>query len=324
MIRPANRSQRKSTRENGASIRMLSGLLGAAALFGVIVTAPCQGQVANKDLPGTLPQAVAVFQVNDLSIPIRRSESRISNQPNERVLLVFDIDNTLLRMPQALGGDAWFNYHTDLVAKRADPDFQNMAALLDAQAFLFGMSKMLPTEAGTSNLIQEATKANVDVFLLSARSPDLYDATKRELLRNGIAYDAPYVCAYFLCSGSGQYGDKQIRGALSTIAFHPQESPYRSILIREGIMMVAGQDKGTMLRLLIAGISSKSYQRVVFVDDSQRNVAAVAAKTYPLPVQAYHYTRWNGSLKEDEVRKTDRQFRLLRSTACKVMAATFC
>src|SRR3546814_15022980 len=74
-------------------------------------------------------------------------------------------------------------------------------------------------------------------------SSDLYDATRRELDRNAIRFDAPYACAFFLCTGNGVYGDREIRAALAAIGENPPASPYRNILIRDGVMLVAGQDK---------------------------------------------------------------------------------
>src|SRR3546814_7711249 len=97
-------------------------------------------------------------------------------------------------------------------------------------------------------------------------SSDLYDATRRELDRNAIRFDAPYACAFFLCTGNGVYGDREIRAALAAIGENPPASPYRNILIRDGVMLVAGQDKGVMLKLLLAAIGGRGYAGVVVAD----------------------------------------------------------
>lgn len=302
----------------------LVSLFAAAMLTALVFSLPSRGVAADTETTQSGQPTVTIRQTGDLSVPIRDAESRRANRPDERTLLVFDIDNTLLRMPQALGNDAWFNYHAGLLSQGTDPDFRDMGGLLDAQALLFGISRMVATQDDISELVRDMSAARVDVFLLSARDPELFDVTKRELTRNRIEYNAPYVCVFYLCSGSGRYDDQQIRSALAAIGIVPQTATYRPIVIRDGIMMAAGQDKGSMLALLLGGIGDRHYDRVIFVDDSKHNIDAVAARSFPLPVEAYYYTRWNGDLGPAEIRKTNRQFRQLRSVACKAIAATFC
>jgi phosphoglycolate phosphatase-like HAD superfamily hydrolase len=79
-----------------------------------------------------------------------------------------------------------------------------------------------------------------------------------------------------------------------------------------------------MLALLLGGIGNRHYDRVIFVDDSKHNIDAVAARRFPTPVVAYHYTRWNGDLGRSEIQETNRQYRRLRSVTCRAVAASYC
>lgn len=293
-------------------------------LLSMAVTLPSGSALAHGVLGAPSPMSVSIEQADDLAIPVGKAISHKMENPDERVLFVFDVDNTLLRMPQRLGDDSWFNYHADRLEAGDRSSFPSFEALLEAQSILFSMSQMVTTQSDSQSLITELTDAGVDIFLLTARSPELYDTTARELDRNSISYTHPYVCAFYLCSASGRYDDSDLRRALTAIGEPTAVSAYRSILIRDGLMMVAGQDKGVMLDLLLAGIGGQRYDAVFFVDDGAHNIEAVAAHEFPVPVRAFHYTRWNGEMTDVEAIETDVSFNAIRSVVCVNLTSDLC
>lgn len=267
---------------------------------------------------------IARYEANDLSTAVADAERSKAAAPNRHVLIVFDIDNTLMTMPQFLGSDQWFNYHAGLVTAAKDPDFASFGDLIAAQTALFSLAAMKPTQDETGQLLEKASAAGVDVYLLSARGPELFNATKRELDRNGITLRAPQTCSFIICSLGGAYGDVEIRRAVASFGGTSAPNPYRQIVIRDGIMLVAGQDKGTMLRVLLAAIPSGPYDKIVFVDDTQKNIDSVAASGLPVPLALYHYTRVPTALSSKDIKDSDRQWKVFKGTVCSVVFASFC
>lgn len=290
-----------------------------AAILGFSAAlAPTPAASARPDIP------IANFEVNDLSPALAEAEAGEMGTANQRILLVFDIDNTLLTMPQFLGSDQWFNYHAGLISGGRDPNFSTWDDLLAAQTALFSLASMKSTQEGTGVLIKQATSRGVDVFLLSARGPELYDATTRELRRNQIVLNAPRACSFAICNLSGIYRDADIRRAITALGGTPTRTPYRDVVIRDGVMLASAQDKGTMLRVLLAAIPSGSYDKIIFVDDSQKNIDSVATSGLPIPLSLYHYNRVQTAITKKEIENGERQWRKFRSTVCAIVSAPFC
>ena len=273
---------------------------------------------------GSYPSRVTVTEITDLAVAVDAAKKARSETAQGRILLVLDIDNTLLTMPQYLGGDRWFNHHSLRITGRADTDFTTIDELIAAQAALFGLASMDVTQPGIPALLDDAGRAGIDVFLISARGPDLYDATRRELDRNRLKFVSPYACAFFLCTSDGVYRDREIRAALVAIGEDAPAAPYRNVLIRDGLMLVSGQDKGVMLKLLMGAISGRGYAHVVVADDGRKNIDAFAASRNPLPLSLFHYRRIDTQVTEAEDRRAQKQLRELRAALCPALQTTFC
>jgi hypothetical protein len=268
--------------------------------------------------------SVVIRETDDLADAFEAAEDARAATPQGRILLVLDIDNTLLTMPQYLGGDRWFNHHAAMVAAGSDPDFRDMGELMAAQTMLFGIGSMQATEPAIPALLAEAARRKIDLFLLSARGPDLYDVTRRELDRSGLRIEAPYACSFFLCTEDGLYRDDEIRAALVAIGEVPSGTPYRDILIRDGVMLVAGQDKGVMLKLLMGAIGGRRYAHVVVADDGQKNIDALAASGNPVPITLFHYRRIDPSVTEAEDQVARARFEALAATLCAALQSALC
>lgn len=272
----------------------------------------------------TRTPAVALAQTKDLASAFAAAKAMRLRSSQGRVLLILDIDNTVLTMPQYLGGDRWFNHHAARIAAGTDPYFVTMSELIAARVALFGVASMDATQAGIPALLAEAKAARIDVFLLSARGADLYDGTRRELDRNAIRFDAPYTCAFILCAGDGINGDREIRAALTAIGETPSAAAYRNIVIRDGVMLVAGQNKGVMRKLLMSAIGGRGYVGVVVADDGRRNIDALAASGNPVPLSLFHYVRSATAVTETEDRRARMELRALRAALCSAVQAALC
>lgn len=265
-----------------------------------------------------------VVQTNDLSAPVAEAIAAQPQKPGSRVLLVFDIDNTLLTMPQYLGSDRWFNYNAELISAGRNPDFTTMDQLIAAQAMLFSVSTMDLTQPDVPELVARARAAGVDIMLLSARGPDSYDLSVRELRRAGVRWQAPVVCAFFLCSPDGRYGTEALQSAFTLVGTPAPAGGLRPIIIADGVMLAAGQDKGAMLDLMVTALGTDRISRIVFVDDSERNVSAVATSRTPVPISIYHYRRVPAAVSEGEARAGRQQYRLLLKSLCQTVRTALC
>jgi len=194
----------------------------------------------------------------------------------DRVLLVFDCDNTLLRMNQDLGSDEWYSWQRGL----PDADPAKVRALAEAQGLLFDLSAMHPPEPGVQpRVVADLQGRGFAAIVLTGRSPVYRSATERELARNGYDFTrtplppregvggtfAPYDPRNAEAAGFVLPCDRE-RGTLPG----PQPVSYQG-----GVMMTSGQDKGLMLRALLAR-GGRQFAAILFVDDSKGNLDAVS------------------------------------------------
>src|SRR3954453_9422101 len=104
----------------------------------------------------------------------------------EHVLLVLDIDNTVMSMDDDLGSDHWFEWQNYLLTN--EPDSPHLVArtfpgLLEAQGILYNRGHMHPTQPDEPDLISKKQKRGVATILLTSRGPEFRGPTERELKR---------------------------------------------------------------------------------------------------------------------------------------------
>ena len=104
-------------------------------------------------------------KIIDLSIPV--DEAINAQKSGHAVIVVFDIDNTLLTMPQDLGGDPWFNWkksETSTDAKNQEP----LGVFFAENSLLLQAGSMKPTQENAAALIRELQDNGVAIYALSA------------------------------------------------------------------------------------------------------------------------------------------------------------
>ncbi|HEX5470659.1 MAG TPA: DUF2608 domain-containing protein, partial [Lacipirellulaceae bacterium] len=104
----------------------------------------------------------------------------------KHVLLVLDIDNTVMSMDSDLGSDHWFEWQNFLLTN--EPKSPHLVAktfpgLLEAQGILYDRGHMHPTEPDEPRLIAKLQKLNIATVLLTSRGPEYRVPTERELHR---------------------------------------------------------------------------------------------------------------------------------------------
>ncbi len=227
----------------------------------------------------TTPQADSwLRETNSLVSVVEDAQESAKILGPERVLVVFDIDNTLMAMEQGLGSDQWYDWQSNL--QRVDPcDARLVSDLLAVQGALYFISAMRPTQADAAQLVQRLQDDGLKVIALTSRGPDFRLATFRELRRNGYSFYASAI-------GPGRgYPDVFIPAGGSRVARY-----------EEGVFMTAGQHKGNMLRALLIKTDTPWPAVVVIVDDEERKLRDVL-ETFEGTGTAVHAWRYN---REDE------------------------
>lgn len=233
--------------------------------------------------------AEGYYTTGDLKTP---AELALSDQAaKKRILFVVDIDDTILTMPQDVGSEAWLSARMDEI-RRATPTGQTPVfdPLYFEQGLWYQVVNMQPTQPDGPAVISDLQGSGIDVYALTARDPNLRGQTERALTRAGYDLSKAPDCAKPLCVRRGRLRDSEIRPAVSGLKLPIAEKPYRDVTVQDGVMMVAGQDKGIMLLLLAASLGR--YDAIYFVDDTQRNIDNVvrAAKLSKTPIYAWRYT----------------------------------
>ena len=198
----------------------------------------------------------------------------------ENVLLVFDIDNTLLAMEGQLGSDQWFTWQSGLLKKTPKPSdavVSNFEELLDVQGQLFAVAETRPTQRKLPKMVQTLQKEGFQIVLLTSRSKQYFDSTVRSLSQNRFDFSTSALPCQ-TCSGEAYmpYEPDRVEafGLKEADADRFGLEEPRPVIFREGLYMTAGQHKGAMLRLLLEK-SEQSFSAILFVDDHSRHVLAM-------------------------------------------------
>lgn len=199
----------------------------------------------------------------------------------ENVLVVFDIDNTILTTKQLIGSDPWFTWQAELLRENAKSQTKvahDIGHLLRIQRSLFAVSALELTQPELPDFLRRLQMEGHPILALTSRNANMMPYTLRELRRFGISF-----------ADSRLSPPTEVRaGTLpDTVAgwqkygFSPKEikefkllEMRRPVAFQDGVMHVSGQDKGAILRLLVQNETSQP-KSIVFIDDQAKHVSSV-------------------------------------------------
>ena len=262
--------------------------------------------------------AARAEETQDFSDVAEAGLALVDKHGADRVLMVFDIDNTLLTMDQDLGGDAWFNWQAGLLRKAPKSPFLvagDFRGLLRVQGILFSLGGMHPPEKSTPASVRKLQSTGARLFALSSRGPEYFSATLRVLQENG--YDLsttawPGRPGTFLPVADAE---ERERWALS--------DP-RPVLHQSGVYLAAGQHKGAILRELWAKAKRK-HTALLFVDDHEKHVKRVRAafEGEDVELKLFRYARMDAAVerfRKSDKKDVDRKWRTLKAAMDAVLA----
>jgi hypothetical protein len=216
----------------------------------------------------------------------------------DRVLLVLDIDNTLLAMNHDLGSDQWFEWQRYLLDQRPRSDdlvVNSLEELLEAQGLLYSLGRMHPPQRDLPTIMSRLQGRGIHTLVLTSRGPEFRAATERELRRNGYDFASTSLPVRNLPGGSYlpyDLHDLEADGLTRQEATAFGLGEPKPVTYENGIYMTAGQPKGAMILAMLHHADAE-IRAVVYADDHIRHVAYVFAAIAGRgnEINGYHYTR---------------------------------
>ena len=237
------------------------------AFFAVFTLSACASS------PARLNEGVMIEEVTTFNQIAPVVQTLNQQYKPENVLIVSDIDNTLLTNNGGLGGDIWYQWQRGKLAVKPSPEQTVSCLFEDVIGMLYELSPMALTESQVPGLIEQLQAQGNPMMLLTSRSPDYRSPTERELNNKGI--DASLTAL----APSGE-----------------TDVTYRELLAREmsysrGIMMTTGMHKGDMLAWILAK-TGREFDAIVFIDDSQHNIDNMHERWQheSVDMRVFHYT----------------------------------
>lgn len=201
----------------------------------------------------------------------------------KNVLAVFDIDNTVLTMPQNFGSDQWFGWQSkNCIGKKNSPVYcvtNSFGQLLDIQGQIFAITNMRPTDKGTLSVIKNLQTKGYKVILLTSRGPSFRNATERVLKKNGLNFIQSAIGPKKGYAGTyTPYTLKEYKKSGLTKADLNKmgNKKARPVSYMNGIFMTSGLNKGIMLKTLLNKTRS-IFKAIIFSDDHLKHTKRMQA-----------------------------------------------
>lgn len=220
-------------------------------------SALCFGLLILASLP-----AVAKTQIEEIN-SLASFETSLVNYANQNpgnLLVVFDIDDTLLEANSFVGSDRWYNWQRGREMERTEggkvtiSDGDKYACLFSKLGVLYEIGAYHVTEEDAA-IVVSTLQRKFDVMALTSRSPDYRAGTERELQRASISF-----------SGSHLLPES------SALAYNFNDGgSTRPVSYQNGVVMSTGLNKGVVLEDLLNRLN-KHYASIFFIDDSLKNV----------------------------------------------------
>jgi len=222
-------------------------------------------------------QSLKDTSVVDYMVIDRAIREKIHRYGADQVLVVMDIDNTILTGHTDLGSDIWYQWQAGELEVKPAPDqlLTKDCLYREAIGLLYELGTMALTDSLLPGYIKSWQSAGVTLFALTSRSPDYRTATERELDRNGIDLSVSELLT--------------IEGRRFSLDYKLD----RDLSYSDGILMTTGMNKGEMLAHIL-GRSGRSFKSILFIDDTRKNIDAVKTRysaCNEADIVLFHYTR---------------------------------
>jgi FMN phosphatase YigB (HAD superfamily) len=207
-----------------------------------------------------LLSACAQAKIQELSSYANLNLSELTPE----TLVVFDIDNTLIRQNHMIGTHQWGDYISERAVRSGVPLDQAKQIQYKAFAEVQPSVQVVPVEEGVRSILAILNQKNVTHFALTARSAVLKDVTKKQL---------------------------QILNHSFADSFPKQKDPeLLKEYLDQGIIFSGSTPKGELLKQIIENSDIK-FTKIIFIDDKLYNLESVE-KSFEhsnIILQSYRY-----------------------------------
>ena len=248
-----------------------TAFLRSLALLATLFLTACAG---NTQQPTINPISDTDGKTADLADVVADTLELSEAAGRENILVVLDIDNTLLAMEQGLGADQWYEWQKN-ISENDHCNPHNVGNRFAVQGALYFASAMRPTQEDAAIQVGIIQSNGIRVIALTSRGLEFRLQTFRELRRNDYSF------AHSAIGPSGGY----------EAAFVPVKDG-RLSLYEDGVFLTAGQHKGEMLQALLQKTNTRLPTVIIVADDNQKNLDAIKEtfNAMNIPVHAWLYT----------------------------------
>ncbi len=249
----------------------LKVIILAIASLGPGASHPAQRGIESNSAKAITSTSRETADLADVTADVR---ALVASTDKNNILVVFDIDNTLLAMEQGLGSDQWYEWQSGLNRNdKCNP--QNVGNRFAAQGALYFASAMRQTQPDAATQVEALQNDGFTVIALTSRGPSYRLQTFRELRRNGYSF------SFSAIGPDGGYDAE----------FIPVDDG-RLSRYEDGVFMTEGQHKGQMLFALLQKTGTAMPAVIVMTDDNQKNLNAIRETfaTLDIPIHAWRYT----------------------------------
>lgn len=232
------------------------------------------------------------------------------------ILMVFDIDDTLLTSTNDLGSVSWFEWQRRLLEDNKNKvgfvkDFDD---LLYLQTKLFYLVEQKPIENNILDFIRTWSTNGININIETARSPDMYAITRKQFDLVGFSL-------------STNLNDKAFKNYATFSLCKDESINPKNMLYRDGVYFVGGQDKGLSFTCLMQNSNIK-FKHILFIDDQEYNInnfCRNVSKEFYENLQCIHYKKNYHSQKDFQTNRTRQQrtielYKKLESTVSKLFS----
>lgn len=223
--------------------------------------------------PTQVPQKNMIIETPDISDILKHMSSSGEESENQ-ILLIFDLDETVMRVLEHEATGEWFsNEQTRLMqlGKSAD-DAKKF--LLPVHITAYHKTAVEIMDTSIYEIFKILRTHNTKIMALTAREGHaLAEPTFRQLRDINLAF-----------------AENNDDAWQNTLLF--PEIPDKDALFSQGILFTGGTDKGTILNLFLQKIKYFP-SKIIFIDDSLKNVQSVQsfAQNNDLAFVGLHYTK---------------------------------
>lgn len=223
----------------------------------------------------------------------------VSENNLQQTLIVFDIDNTILKTITDFGSEHWFLWQKKLIEEKnytLPAVTQSIDDLLKIQGWIYQIGSMSPVDPLIPPFTDKLkNNHHVHLIALTSRMLGVRDATQKELILNKInlsSTDDFYLKRSMHLIFPYDLKNLNLSGLTSEdVQKYNLKKPLK-ISFENGVLFTQGQHKGIMLKIFLF-LQMNKYKNIIFIDDRLHHIEGVKEvfNDKSESLYTFHYTQ---------------------------------